>query len=57
MSVEQCVREEEYSLGFYAAYSEENLIQGVPAAETINTEDTVTRGELKKQKAQELKQN
>ena len=57
MSVEQCVREEECSLGFYAAYSEENLIKGVAAAETINTEDTVTRGELKKQKAQELKQN
>ena len=48
MSVEQCVREEEYSLGFYVAYSEENLIKGVAAAEAINTEDTVTRGELKK---------
>ena len=57
ISVESCVREEENSLGFYVANSEENLIKGVAAAETINTEDTVTSGEFKKQKAQELKQN
>ena len=57
ISVESCVREEENSLGFYVANSEETLIKGVAAAETINTEDTVTSGEFKKQKAQELKQN
>ena len=44
-------------LGFYVANSEESLITGVAAAETINTEDTVMSGEFKKQKAQELKQN
>ena len=42
---------------FYVAYSEENLIKGVAAVQTINTEDTVAGGEFKKQKAQELKQN
>ena len=56
MSVERCVKEEENSLGFYVANSEKNLIRGVAAAETINTEDTVMSGECKKQKAQELKQ-
>ena len=39
MCVEHCVREEENSLGFYVANSEENLIKGVAAAETINTEN------------------
>ena len=53
-SVEHCVREEENSLGFYVAKSEENLIKGVAAAEIINTEDIVISGEIKKQKAQEL---
>ena len=48
MSVECCVREKENSLGCYVANSEENLIKGVYAAETINTEDTVSSGELKK---------
>ena len=61
MSVERCVREEDNGLDFYVASSEENLIEGVAAAETINTEDTVTIGEFKKQlensKNQELKQN
>ena len=57
MGVEHCVRDEENSLGFYVANSEENLIRGVAASETINTEDTVTSGEFKKQKAQELEQN
>ena len=61
MSVERCVREEGNGLDFYVASSEENLIEGVAAAETINTEDTVTIGEFKKQlensKNQELKQN
>ena len=41
-------------MGFYVANSEENLIKGSGAAETINTEDTVASGELK-QKALELK--
>ena len=57
MSVECCIREEENSLGFYVANSEENLIKGVYAAETINTEGTLTSGEFKKQIKQELKQN
>ena len=57
MSVERCVKEEENNLVFCVANSEENLIKGAAAAETINTEDTVTSGEFKKQKAQELKQN
>ena len=57
MSVERCAREEGNSLGFYVDNSEENFINGVAGAETINTEDTVTSGEFKKQKAQELKQN
>ena len=43
-------------MGFYVANSEENLIKGGGAAETINTEDTVASGELKL-KAHELKQN
>lgn len=57
MSVEHCVREEENSLVFYVVNSEENLIRGVSAAKTINTEDILTSGEFKKQIAQELKQN
>ena len=40
ISVERCIREEENSLGFYVANSEENLIIGVSAAETINTRET-----------------
>ena len=54
ISVEGCTEEEENSQGFYDSTSEENLIRGVAAAETIITEDTVTSGEFKKQKAQEL---
>ena len=50
-SMECCIREEENSLGFYAANSKENLIRGVAASETFNTEDTVTSGEFKKQEA------
>ena len=49
MSVERCVKEEKNS--------EEKLIRGCAVAETVNTEDTVTRGEFKKQKTEELKQN
>ena len=55
MNVERCVKEVENSLGFYVANSEKNLINGVAAAETINTENTVTSGEFKKQKVKELK--
>ena len=57
MTVECCIKEEENSLGFYVANSEENFIRGVAAAETINTEDTIMSGEFTKQKAQELKKN
>ena len=39
------------------AHSEENVIKGVYAAETISAEDTLTSGEFKKQIEQELKQN
>ena len=55
-SVERCIREEENSLGFYVANSEENLIRGVLAAETINTRETITKVESKKQKAKYLKE-
>ena len=55
MREERCVKEEN-SLG-YVANSKENLIKGDAAADTFNTEDTVTGGEFKKQKAPELKQN
>ena len=53
--MEQCIREEENSLGFYVANSEENHIRGVSAAETINTKETISIVEFKKQKAKELK--
>ena len=56
MSVEYCNREDKNSLGFYVVNSEENLIEGVAAAEIINAEETVTSGEFKNQKVQELKQ-
>ena len=56
ISVEQGIREEEYSLGFYVANSEENLIRGVLVAETINTRETITSVEFKRQKAKELKE-
>ena len=49
--VEQCIREEENSLGFYVANLEEDLIRGVSAADTINTRETITSVESKKQKA------
>ena len=57
MSVEQCIREEQYSLGFYVANSQENLIRGVLVAETINTRETITSVEFKRQKAKGLKKN
>ena len=43
------------NLAFYVTNSEKDLIKGVAAAETINSEDTVTSGEFKKLKSQELK--
>ena len=57
ISVERCVSDEENSLGFYVANSEDNLIKGVAAAGTINTEDAILSRELKKQKEKELRQN
>ena len=41
MSLQCCVREEENSLGFYVAKSEENLIEGVYPVERVNAEDTL----------------
>ena len=41
MSVENCIKEEENSLGFYIANSDENLIRRVAVAETIDAKDTV----------------
>ena len=54
MSVERCVREEENNLEFYVANSEESLIKGVAAAETINTEDTERVENLKNRKHKNL---
>ena len=46
LSMEHCVRKKENILSFYVSISEENLIKGVAAAKTINTEDPVTCGEF-----------
>ena len=54
--MEQCVRGEENSLGFYAANSEEMLIRGVCASGTIRTDETVEKAEFKRSRAQKLKQ-
>ena len=54
--MEQCIREEQKSLGFYFANSEENLIRGVSVAETINTRETIKSVQFKKQKAKEVKE-
>ena len=35
ISVERCIREEENSLGFYVANSEEKLVRGVLTTETV----------------------
>ena len=56
-SAESCVREEEKGVSCYVFSSEKNFIRRVAAAETINTEDTVTSKKIRKQEAQELKQN
>ena len=56
ISVERCIREEKNNLGFHVANSEENLIRGISAAETINMRETITSVEFKKQKAKELKE-
>ena len=56
ISVERCIREEENSLGFYVANSEENLIRGLSAAETISTRETIMSVEFKKEKAKKLKE-
>ena len=55
ISVEQCIREEENTVGFYVANSEKNLTRGVSVAETINKRETITSVEFKKQKVKELK--
>ena len=47
ISAERCIREEENSLGFCVANSEENLIRGILSAETINTRETITSIEFK----------
>jgi hypothetical protein len=56
ISVEQCVRGEENSLGFYLANSEEILIRGACASDTIRTDETVEKAEFKRSRAQKLKQ-
>ena len=56
ISVEQCIRKEENSLGSNVANFEENFIRGVSAAETINMREAITSAEFKKQKAKELKE-
>ena len=56
ISVERCIREEGNSLGFYVANSEENLFRGVLTAETINTRETITSVEFKKQREKKLKE-
>ena len=55
ISVEQCIREEENTVGFYVTNSEKNLTRGVSVAETINKRETITSVEFKKQKVKELK--
>ena len=55
--LEQCIREEESSLRFYVANSQENLIKWVLEAETINMRETIASVKFKKQKAKELKEN
>ena len=56
ISVEQCIRKEENSLGFYLAKYEENLIRGVLTGETINTRDTIRSVQFRKQREKELKE-
>ena len=48
--------EKEKGLGFHVAYSKENLIREVSAAEAINTRETITSVEFKKQEVNELKE-
>ena len=47
--MEQCIREEESRLAFYVANSEENLIRGESAAETIDTREAITSVQFRKQ--------
>ena len=53
--MEQCVKGEENSLGFYVVNSEETLIKGVYELGTIYTGQTVDKEEFKSRRAQELK--
>ena len=56
ISVERCIAKEKNSLGFYVSNSKENLIRGISPAEKINTRETITSVEFRKQKAKELKE-
>ena len=56
ISVERCIREEEKSLGIYVANLEDNLIRGVLTAQTINTRESITSVEFKKQREKEVKE-
>ena len=56
ISIEYCAREEENALGLYVMNSAEKLIQGVRTLVTIEAESTINKSEIKRQKAQELKQ-
>ena len=51
ISVVRYIREEENSLGFYVVKLGKKTQQRVSAAETINTRETISRVEFKKQKA------
>ena len=42
--MEKYIKEEENSLEFYVFNSEENLIRGISAAETINTRGYIESG-------------
>ena len=46
ISIEQRVRGEENSLGFYVANSEETLIKGVAAIEVIDTDTAIRKDEF-----------
>ena len=56
INVEQCVKGEENSPGFYVANSEELLIRGVCASGAIQTAGTMEKEKFKRRKAEGLKQ-
>ena len=57
ISVEQCVKGEENSLGFYVANSEGLLIRGVCASGTIQTEGTMEKEEFKGERQKSSNRN